>query len=407
MANVFQYKVRDRTGKLLTGELEADDVTAVVTRLRQQGFMPISIDRKSGLDLNTSVRIPGLTDRVKLKELAIFSRQFATMVSAGLTLLRSLVILEEQTQSKALTKVVASVRADVEAGNSLSESMAKHPRAFNDLYVAMIRSGESGGVLDDTMLRLADTIEKQLELRQKVKSAMSYPAMAMSLILVIMAAMLIFIVPQFKDMYAELGGELPLPTQILLFVSSLVVTWGLPVGLPLVIIGIFLFSRWKRTAGGKAVYDRFLLKIPVFGKLMHKTALARFARTLSALLRSGVPILEALDIVSDTVNNAVVSRGVQDVKESVRGGESLAAPLYAHKIFPPMVVQMMAVGEETGALDNMLEKIADFYDSEVAATVDALTSLIEPILIVTMGIAVGAMLISLYLPMFNIIKIIK
>lgn len=407
MPETFKYRVRDKGGQLLEGELEADSVAVVAARLRHQGFVPIEIDHKAGGGLKGDISIPGLSNRVKLKDLAVFSRQFATMVNSGLTLIRALTILAEQTENKELARIIGEVRSDVETGESLSGALSKHPKAFNDLYVAMVKAGETGGVLDAVLMRLADTIEKQVSLRNKIKSAMAYPVMAMSLILLITAAMLIFIVPQFKNLYGELGGTLPLPTRVLMALSAGLVKFGLPIGVPVLIVGIVLFVRWKRTEKGQAAWDRFKLRVPVFGAIAHKAAMARFARTLSVLLRSGVPILEALDITADTVGNAVIAVAIADVKRAVKGGDSLARPLTEHAVFPPMVVQMMAVGEETGALDTMLEKIAQFYEEEVEAAVDALTSLIEPILILVMGVAVGGMLISLYMPMFNIINLIE
>lgn len=407
MSETYRYKVRDRAGKVIEGQLDADSVAVVASKLRQQGYIPVEIDRQASAGLKGDVSIPGLSNRVKTKDLAVFSRQFSTMIDSGLTLVRSLAILSEQTENSELARVVGEVRNDVESGTALSTALAKHPKVFNKLYVSMVRAGETGGVLDDVLLRLAATIEKQVQLRGKVKSAMTYPVMAMVMILGITAAMLVFIVPMFKDLYKELGGTLPFPTQVLLGLSSFVTGFG---GLVIVagsIGGVIFLRRWRRTDTGRFALDRFKLKVPIFGKIVHKTALARFARTFSALLRSGVPILEALDIVTDTVNNEVLAAAVTDVKAAVKRGDSLARPLSEHPVFPPMVVQMMAVGEETGALDTMLEKIADFYDDEVEATVDSLTSLIEPLLVGVMGIGVGGMLIALYMPMFNMINLVQ
>jgi type IV pilus assembly protein PilC len=294
----------------------------------------------------------------------------------------------------------------VEKGASLSQALAKHPKVFNKLYVSMVKSGEIGGVLDQVLLRLSDTIEKQVELRGKIKSAMTYPVAVLGLVLMIVAAMLLFIVPIFDSLYDDLGGTLPLPTRILLVVSS-IMTRFLPIVILVLVGAAYAFRRWIKTNTGRRAFDRFKLRVPVFGGLVQKTALTRFAHTLSSLLRSGVPILEALEIVSDTVSNTVMSDAIQDVSQAVKGGESIHKPLQNHPVFPPMVVQMMAVGEETGALDEMLEKIGLFYEQEVEATVDALTSLLEPALIVVLGGAVGGMVVSLYMPMFNIIKLIQ
>jgi type IV pilus assembly protein PilC len=405
--DTYQYKVRDRQGKLLEGSLEADNTTLVANRLRQMGYIPLAIDRKDDSGFQKELKLPfGQGKRVKLKDIAVFSRQFATMINSGLSLLRSLYILADQTENKLLASLLNQVRQDVEKGSSLSQALARHPKAFSRLYVAMVRAGETGGVLDSVLLQLAETIEKQVELRRKVKSAMTYPVVVFALVLVIVSAMLLFVVPMFKDLYTQLGGTLPLPTRLLMGVSALVTkVWWLMALFDVALV--FAFKRLVATDQGRARWDAIKLRIPVFGKLVHKTALTRFARTLAVLLRSGVPILESLEITSETVNNSVMSRGVKDVQSAVKTGESMARPLAAHSVFPPMVVQMIAVGEETGAVDTMLEKIADFCDQEVEATVNALTSLLEPMLIVVMGAAVGGMVISLYMPMFNIIKLIK
>jgi type IV pilus assembly protein PilC len=387
----------------VSGQLIGDSEGLVMTKLREMGMTPIEVKKaKAGLKMEINLR-PG---HVKMKDLAVFSRQFATMVNSGLPILRALSILGDQTENKELQKVLVQVRLDVEQGASLSGAMDKHPKAFSDLYVAMVKAGETGGVLDNVLLRLADNIEKEVELRRKVKSAMTYPVVVVMLVGLIMSAMLLFVVPQFKSIYAQLGGTLPLPTQILLTASNAVRTYWYVFAL--FFFGLsFGFRRYKKTDRGRALVDAVKLKVPVFGSLFHKTALARFSSTLGMLLRSGVPILQALDIVADTVNNRVISRAVGEVQGAVREGESMAKPLSKHGVFPPMVVQMLAVGEETGAVDTMLDKVADFYNSEVSASVDALTSLIEPLMIAIVGGAVGAAVIALYMPMFNIIKLIK
>ena len=403
MPQTYEYKVRDKAGNLVTGQLIGDNEGLVMRKLREMGYTPIEVNRAGrGLNMQINLR-PG---HVKMKDLSVFSRQFATMVNSGLPILRALAILSDQTENKELQKVLTAARLDVEQGSSLSGAMSKHPKAFSDLYVAMVRAGETGGVLDNVLLRLADNMEKDVELRRKIKSAMAYPVAVVSLVLLILSAMLLFVVPQFKSIYAQLGGKLPLPTRILLGASDAVRTkWWL--FLILVVGSVFAFRRYKRTPPGRAMVDSLKLKAPIFGALVHKTALARFSSTLGMLLRSGVPILQALDIVSETVGNRVISKAVSDVQGSVREGESIAKPLSKHTVFPPMVVQMLAVGEETGAVDVMLDKVADFYNSEVTAAVDALTSLIEPLLIAVIGGAVGAAVISLYMPMFNIINLVK
>jgi len=406
MAVTFQYRVRDNEGRLLQGALEGDSQTLVAEKLRQMGYIPIAIQQEKSKNLSADLKIPGISDRVKVKDVAVFSRQFATMINSGLTLIRALTILSEQTENKRLAQIVTEVRLDVEKGASLSQALARHPKAFNRLYVAMVRAGEVGGVLDRVLLQLADIIEKQVELKRKIKSAMTYPVAVLCLVLLIVTAMLIFVVPTFETLYKDLGGTLPLPTRLLLMVSRMVTKWA-PIIIILEAAGVWGFKKWIQSETGRANWDAFKLKVPVFGKLVHKTAMTRFSRTLAVLLRSGVPILEALEITSETVNNTVVAKAVKETQEAVKRGESIAAPLERHDIFPPMVVQMLAVGEETGQVDVMLEKVSEFYDQEIEATVDALTSLLEPLLIMVMGGAVGSMVIALYMPMFQIINLVK
>ncbi len=406
MPSTFAYKVKDKQGKVREGKLDAENVSLVADKLRQMGYVPINIQAEKESKLQSEIKIPGLTDRVKLKDVSVFSRQFATMINAGLSLLRSLTIISQQTENPELAKIIDQVRADVEKGSSLSAAMARHPKAFNRLYIAMVKAGETAGALDETLMRLADTIESQVELRRRVKSAMTYPAVVAVLVLLILTGMILFIVPMFQSMYADLGGSLPLPTKILIAVSDTVRQfWWIVLGIQ--IGAVFALKKWITTDQGRSQWDAIKLKMPVFGPLVHKTAIARFSRTLASLIKSGVPILESLEIVQDTSGNEVVAAGVRDTQNSIKQGESLAAPLSRHKVFPPMVVQMINVGEETGALDDMLARIADFYDAEVAATVEALTSLIEPLLIVFMGLSVGGMVIALYMPMFNIVNLIE
>lgn len=406
MPETYAYKVKDHSGRLIEGSLEAESTALVANKLRQMGYVPIAIDKKQTGGVQRELHIPGLGNRIKLKDVAIFARQFATMIDSGLTMLRSLQILALQTESKPLAAVITQVRQDVESGASLSQAMSHHPKVFNKLFVAMVRSGESGGVLDQVLLQLANTIEKQVELRRKVRSAMTYPLVVLTLVVAILTAMLVFIVPLFKGFYKSLNGKLPLMTRVLISVSNMFVKL-LPLLIIAVVVAVILFRRWIATDEGRSRWDVFKLHVPVFGRLVHKTALARFARTFGVLLRSGVPILEALEITKETAGNTVVARGLDDVQAGVKIGEPIARPLESHSVFPPMVTQMMAVGEESGALDNLLEKIATFYDQEVEATVNALTSLLEPLMIVVLGGCVGLMVIALYLPMFNIIKLIK
>jgi type IV pilus assembly protein PilC len=402
MAETYEYAARDNAGTLQTGTLVADNQELVLARLREMGYVPLKIGVQS-LGLKREIH---LFERVKLKHLAVFSRQFAAMVNSGLPILRALSILEQQTEAKALAKVVTEVRLDIERGSSLSAALGKHPKIFNNLYVAMVKSGEAGGVLDDVLQRIAQLLEREVSLRHRIRSAMTYPVVVLGFVTLILAAMLIFIVPQFKDIYASLGGELPAPTKLLIAVSDAIRHHFLIIA-AIVAAAVWLLRRYVKTAQGREVWDRLKLKFPIFGKLFQKTALARFARTLGTLNKSGVPILQTLDVVRETVNNSQISAAVKDVQNSVKSGESLTKPLTKHKVFPPMVTRMLAVGEETGALDTMLDKVADYYDDEVTATVDSLTSIIEPLMIFIVGAAVGLSVIALYLPMFNVINLIE
>jgi type IV pilus assembly protein PilC len=358
--------------------------------------------------LKKELTIPGLSrqKKVKLKDLAVFARQFATMINSGLSLLRALSILTEQTENKELARIIGEVRNDVETGNSLSSSMAKHPRVFPPLMVNMCRAGEIGGFLDSVLLQIAENFEAEVKLRGKVKAAMTYPIVVFVIAMLAVTAMLLFVVPTFGKLYASLGGTLPAPTRLLVAISH-AFKLIFPVLIVLAIVGAILWRKFKHTEQVRNVVDPLKLRVPIFGSLFQKIALSRFTRNLGTMIKSGVPILQALEIVADTTGNVVLGRAVRDVQDSVRSGESIAQPLTHHAVFPPMVVQMMAVGEETGALDEMLDKIADFYDQEVEATVNALTSLIEPILIVIMGVVIGGMIIALYLPMFDVINLIK
>ena len=405
MPTTYAYKVRDKEGKVLSGSLDAESTALVANRLRQMGYVPISIDKKAGAGVKKDIAIPGLSNRVKLKEIAVFSRQFAVMINSGLTLMRSLAILSIQTENQHFAGVIETVRRDIESGSSLSQALGRHPKVFNRLYIAMIRAGETGGNLDRTLSELATTIEKQVELRGKIRSALAYPVSVMGLVLLILTAMLVFIVPVFKKMYASLGGKLPAPTLLLVAISNIMVT-AFPIVIVGAIVAVFAYKKWVNTKSGRATRDRLVLKVPIFGGLIRKTAMARFAATLSTLLSSGVPVLESLEITSETVNNSVVADGVHAIADGAKRGEPLTRPLADHPVFPPMVTQMMAVGEETGALDTLLRKVSDFYEEEVKRTVEAMTSLLEPILICVLGSAVGGMVISLYLPMFDIIKLV-
>ena len=404
MPTTFSYKVMDPTGQTVTGVLDADNSDLVANKLKELGYIPISIDKKS-VGASSEITIPGITNRVGGKEIALFSREFATLINAGVSLTRSLSILSGQIQHKHFAGVVGTVGAEVENGASLSQALSAHPKIFSRLYVSMIRAGESGGNLDRTLNDLSSTLEKQVELRRKIKSAMTYPIAVFGLVVLIMAAMLLFVVPVFKKMYKQLGGQLPTPTKILVAISSLMTNYA-PVVLVIIVVAVVLLRRWVKTDKGRDVLDHVAVRIPVFGGLVRKTALARFSATLSTLMSSGVPILEALDITSETAGNTLVAAGVHSIADGARQGQPMHQSLQGHAIFPPLITQMIAVGEETGSLDSLLGKVATFYEQEVQATVDALTALLEPLMIVVLGGAVGATVIALYLPMFDIYKLI-
>jgi type IV pilus assembly protein PilC len=396
----FQYAVRDRSGKLVSGSMDGESKAIVVAKLRQMGYAPVSVDKASG-GLTMEIKIPGTGNRVKLKELSIMARQFATMINSGLSLLRALTILTEQTENKKLRDTLAGICKDIEGGNALSTSLAQHPRVFPPIMINMVKAGEVGGFLDQAMLQVAANFEAEVKLRSKIKSAMTYPVVVFVFAILAVIGMLLFIVPVFAKMFVTLGSKLPAPTQLLVDASNLLKT-GFPVFIILVIAGAVLWSKFKLDPRVRNVVDPLKLKLPVFGPLFQKVALGRFARNLGTMVRSGVPILQALDIVGETCGNIVLTRAVSDVKESVRMGESLSGPLATHEVFPPMTVQMMSVGEETGALDTMLAKIGEFYDQEVEATTEALTALIEPLMIVMIGAIIGGMIVCLYLPIFDI-----
>jgi type IV pilus assembly protein PilC len=404
----FEYKVRDGAGKVLEGTLEADNTGLVAKRLRQMGYVPIEISAKSAASgaMKKDLHMPGFGGKVPLKVLAVFSRQFATLISSGLTLFRALNVLEEQTEHPILAKVVSDVRSQVERGVSLSAALSSHPKVFDRLYVAMVRSGEASGSLDKALLSLADTMEKQVALRGKIKSAMAYPITALCIVVAIAAAVLLFIVPVFKGIFKELGGKLPTPTLVLVDISNIMVSY-----FPIVLFGFVLFVIGFRyfisRPDGRVLWDTTKLKVPIFGQLMRKTAVSRFSSTLSALLRAGVPVLEALEITRETVGNVVVGKGVDAIIDSVKRGDPLAKSLTEHPVFPVMLKHMMSVGEETGSLDDMLAKAAAFLDGEIERTVETLTSLLEPLMIVVLGGAVGSMVICLYLPMFKVDTLIN
>jgi type IV pilus assembly protein PilC len=401
----YDFTARDSAGKVQKNSMEAPSESAVASRLREKGLTPLQVTPQGGKGLNKELSIPGFGEKITLKDIAIMSRQLATMISSGLSLLRSLMILAEQTESKPLAKVLGEVRSDVETGQSFSKALSRHPNVFPPIMLNMVKAGEVGGFLEEVLLSIAKNFENEVALRGKIKSAMTYPVVVFFIAILAVTAMLLFIVPVFADMFEGLGGELPFATQVLVTMSNLL-RWGSP----FFIVGLILFVTWwnknKHRYEVRARVDPIKLKVPVFGLLMRKIALARFTRNFGAMVRAGVPILQALDIVGQASGNVVIEKATNAVQDSVRRGQSLAGPLAQHEVFPPMVVQMMAVGEDTGALDTMLDKIADFYDQEVESTTEQLTSLIEPIMIAVLGSMIGGMVIALYMPIFKVFDLI-
>lgn len=397
----FAYTARDASGNAVRNTMEGPSEQAVATRLRESGLTPISVVDATPSGLKREIKIPGFGEKIGLKDIAVMSRQLATMINSGLSLLRALAILVEQTENAPLAKVLAEVRNDVEKGRALSGALARHPRVFPPLMINMVKAGEVGGFLDDTLVSLAENFEDEVALRAKVKSAMAYPTVVLVIAVLAATVMLLFIIPVFGNMFADMGAELPLPTQIMMNLSD----WLRVAIVPLIVVGIVFTFWWRRHKNDRWLrekLDPIRLKVPVFGPLAKKIAIARFSRNLGSMLSAGVPILQALSIVGEASGNIVVERATDDIKDAVRRGRPISAPLAGSPVFPAMVAQMMAVGEDTGALDTMMKKVADFYDQEVEATTEQLTSLIEPIMIMFVGIIVGGMVITMYLPMFSI-----
>ena len=400
----FEYSVRDRRGMLVSGRLDAPTEAALIQKLRGMGYAPVSV-RQANSGMNREISLP-FGGGVGLKDLAVMSRQFATMINSGLSLIRALAILAEQTENKTLATTLADVRGTVESGQALSTAMARHPAVFPPLMINMIRAGEVGGFLDAVLLQIATNYEAEVRLRGKIKSAMTYPVVVFVIAILAVAGMLLFIVPIFAKMFADLGGELPAPTRVLVWLSEALKLAG-PVIVVLGVLGVAVWKRVRRAERVRRVVDPLKLKLPIFGALIRKIAISRFTRNLGTMLHSGVPILHSLEIVGDTSGNIVIRDAAKAVEENVRRGESLTAPLSQHPVFPPMVVQMLAVGEDTGAMDAMLHKISDFYDQEVEATAEALTSLIEPLMIAVLGGIIGAMIVAMYMPIFSVFNLIK
>ncbi len=405
----FYYEALDKGGKTVKGLIDAASEDIIVEKLRGMGYYPLKVvahkKKAADLDLFAMPGIRNITHRIKSRHIMTFTRQLATLIDAGLPILRSLFILQEQVESVVFKEKIQQISKDIESGSSLSDALAKHPKVFDNLYVNMVRAGEIGGVLEAVLNKIAEFLEKRQALVGKVKSAMMYPVVVMVLAAGIVTFILLKIIPKFQDIFSQLGAELPGLTMLLIHASNILKHHTIWVILGIVAV-VIIYKKINGTREGKYVFDRMKLKLPVFGELLRKIAITRFAGTLATLITSGVPILQSLDIVRDTSGNEVIARAMEKVYQSVKDGETIHEPLRASKVFPPLVCHMVAVGEETGAIDHMLTKVSEAYERDVDDTVNALTSILEPLLIVFLGVLVGIIVVALYLPLFSIPKVV-
>jgi type IV pilus assembly protein PilC len=395
----FQYTARDAKGDLKTGTLEAASKDDVMTQLRQKRMNVVKVEEQGKAKVKT-------TGSIAMRDVVIFTRQFSTMINSGLPLVQALDILSKQTENKSLAAVTRQVVFDVESGHTVADALAKHPNAFTDLYVNMVAAGEAGGILDTILMRLATFMEKNDALVRKVKGAMIYPGVIMSVAGICIVVLLIFVIPVFQSMFASVGLTLPLPTRIVIMMSDFLTGywWAVAGGAYVSYISI---KKWYATPDGKLALDKLMLKMPVLGDVIRKSAVSRFTRTLGTLISSGVSILDGLEITAKTSGNRVIQDAIMASRSSIAGGDTISAPLAKSNVFPPMVISMIAVGEQTGGLDEMLSKIADFYDEEVDAAVGGLLALMEPIMIVFLGVVVGGMVVAMYLPIFDMINAVQ
>jgi type IV pilus assembly protein PilC len=394
----FTYTARNAAGELKTATVEAATAQDVVAQLRRQRMTVVKVDEQS--------KPKKAKGGIKMRDVVIFTRQFSTMINAGLPLVQALDILAKQTENKVLAGATRDIVFDVESGHTVADALAKHPKAFTELYVNMVAAGEAGGILDTILMRLATFMEKNDALVRKVKGAMIYPGVIMSVAAIAIAVLLIFVIPVFESMFAGVGMALPLPTRVVIGASDFLRGYWWAV-IAAMVVGAFLFRRYYATSSGKLTIDRLLLKFPVLGDVLRKSAVSRFTRTLGTLISSGVSILDGLEITAKTAGNRVIQDAIMQSRASIAGGDTIAAPLQKSAVFPPMVISMIAVGEQTGGLDEMLSKIADFYDEEVDAAVSGLLSLLEPIMIVFLGVIVGGMVVAMYLPIFDMINAVQ
>mgnify|MGYP001403133166 FL=1 len=396
----FAWEGVTRSGQSMKGEMEAPNEEAVHAQLRRQGIQPGSVKQR-GKGLDMELKIPGMQPKVTTKDLVVFTRQFATMIDAGLPLVQCLDILGKQQENATFKKILLKVKEDVESGSTFADALKKHPKAFDELYVNLVAAGEVGGILDTILNRLAAYIEKALKLKKQVKSAMTYPTTIISIAVLVISVILIFVIPSFEKMFRDFGGELPMPTQIVINMSSFIQNY-IVVIIGAIILSVVAFKKVYANPKGREAIDALALKMPIMGILIRKVAVAKFTRTLGTMISSGVPILDGLDIVAKTAGNKTVEKAVYQVRQSISEGKTIAEPLEKSGVFPPMVCQMIAVGEQSGSIDTMLNKIADFYDDEVDDAVGNLTAMMEPLLMLFLGTTVGGLVIAMYLPIFKL-----
>jgi len=404
---VFVWQGKTAQGKVLKGEMEASNIEAVYARLRSQRIQPIPARvKEKGTGLDTEIKIPGFGPKVQPYDVMLFTRQFSTMIDAGLPIVQSLDILAEQTENKPLKRTIREVRRDVSGGTTLADALEKHPKVFDDLYVNMVRAGEAGGVLNTILNRIALFIEKANRLKKKVKGAMIYPATIVAVAIGVVSILLIFVIPVFAELYGSMGKALPAPTQITINISNFFRSYLIHIGVSIALI-VASIKMYYKTPKGRLVIDGILLKTPILGDLLRKVAVARFSQNMSLLLASGVPILEGLAITAKTAGNKVIEQAIMNARISISEGKTVAEPLEQSGVFPPMVCQMVSVGENTGALDNMLKRVGDFYEEEVDNSVNNITALMEPMIMVFLGIVLGGLVISMYLPIFQLGSLVE
>lgn len=396
----YTYKAKNWEGKIVTADMECESKEVCIQKLREKGYFVINIGEKKG---GGGIQLSFMQGKVSSQEVSIFARQFATMIGSGVPLVRCLTILQAQAENQAFKKIISQLRTDVEGGSTFSKALEKHPKVFNNLFCSLVKAGEIGGILDTILERLADYLESSEALKAKVKGAMTYPIVVFFIAGLVVVALVMFVLPQFKEIFMGMNIELPLATQILLALSDFMVGWWFII-IPAIILVPVLIMNFFKTKTGSRIFDTYTLKMPAIGMMLRKVAVAKFTRTLGTLISSGVPILQALEVTSQTAGNCVIAEAVDKTRVSIREGESIADPLKNSGVFPPMVVQMIAVGEETGELDKMLTKIADFYDTEVDQAVKGLTSVIEPVVIVVLGVVIGGIVMAVFMPMLKLVN---